>query len=107
MTPKQLLPRGAIHSPFSNRWAWDKKGGYAGATSIAVCLRKATAAGFVREERKDQSSPDGGTVGGAETYRIPAGDRLRVSSSYGATARDNRFSIEYIPATPAGDQGAT
>ena len=72
--------------------SWRKKGGYAGDNAISKVLEAAKNAGFVHQRDHSSASPDGSTVRGG-TNLSKDNVSLYVSSAYGVTKSENRFTI--------------
>lgn len=93
---KRLLPSGAERQP-SGTWRWERNGGHPDKTLNAFRVRR-DKAGFVSVDSTSGGCPDGSVVNSGTWYANPAGDRLYVCRSYGATAADNWFRAEFFPA---------
>lgn len=76
--------------------SWWKSGGHAGGTIVDRTAAAAVAAGFRAGPRRDASTPDASRVGGGTMFINDAGDVLSVTSSYGVTAYENRYSLTLV-----------
>jgi len=85
------LPAGG--SFYGKSWVWNKRHGHAGAKTLERVREAARAAGWHPSPTTDNSTPDGSVVGRGRGFVSPEGHVLTTSSSYGATAYDNSFSI--------------
>jgi hypothetical protein len=72
---------------------WKKRGGHAGKNAIIRVAESARDAGFVLADAASSSTPDGARVGSGTRY-VKDNITIILSSSYGVTAYDNRFSID-------------
>lgn len=76
--------------------AWYKKGGLAGGTIVDRAAAAAVAAGFRAGTRTDVSTPDASRVGGGTLFVNDDGDVLSVTSVYGVTPYENRYSLTLV-----------
>lgn len=78
---------------YGSSYSWHKRHGHAGRNTLSRVWEAAEAAGWKPEAATYDNTPDGSRVGRGDTLVSPEGHVLRISSSYGATAYDNSFSI--------------